>query len=171
MIDRYSCACGWRGGRFSAAAALLAEIRRIDNNWSWNRRLVAIQNGDDGFSGVAVIFTPYMLWHLVKARWIKSVVVFVVVVIAPFLASRFVSADASLTRFLLTGLPLVLFYIYTWILRGMIGEHLAEMSQARLIEYEHGRSLITRVSCGAVTRVRAFTVINVNSYSCLLLPH
>ena len=83
-----------------------------------------------------------MLWHLVKARWIKSVVVFVVVVIAPFLASRFVSADASLTRFLLTGLPLVLFYIYTWILRGMIGEHLAEMSQARLIEYEHGRTAL-----------------------------
>ncbi len=91
---------------------------------------------------LAAIFTPYMLWHLIRARWYKSVAIFVLFVLLPFTASFFVSAEASLTKFLLMAVPLAWFYIYTWVLRLVIGEHLSETRSVRLLNYERRRNAV-----------------------------
>jgi len=79
----------------------------------------------------ALLFTPYLLWHLAKAHWYRAILLFGVFVILPFAFSRFVPGDASLAHFLLASTPLVCFYIFNWILRLIIGEYLDEERAVR----------------------------------------
>jgi len=81
---------------------------------------------------LAALFSLYMLWRLWTARWYKAIVVFMIVVVLPLVVSRFISTDASYARLVLTWVPLVNFYIYTWVLRLVLGEHL---EQARLLRH------------------------------------
>ena len=89
---------------------------------------------------LAAVFAPYMLWQLARARWFKSIAVFVLVVLLPFVGSRFVAVSDPLVEFLFLGVPLAAFYIYAWILRLVLGEHLSERRWVRTIEYEHERN-------------------------------
>jgi hypothetical protein len=79
----------------------------------------------------AIVFTPYLLWHLAKAGWYRAILLFGVFVILPFIFSRFVPEEASLGAFLLMATPLVFFYIFNWILRLIIGEYLEEERAVR----------------------------------------
>ena len=90
--------------------------------------------------GLAVVFAPYMVWQLWRAKWFKTLAVFAVCVGVPLVVSRFVSADSFVLKFLLTYGPLVPFYFFTWILRLVIGEELAERSGVRLFDHERERS-------------------------------
>jgi len=88
-------------------------------------------------AGLAAIFTPYMLWQLVQAKSYTSIAVFVAVVLLPFAGSFFVSSsEAYLTKFLLMSVPLAIFYIYCWVLRLVLGEHLSELEMVRMINYK-----------------------------------
>ncbi len=83
---------------------------------------------------LAVLFTPYMLWQLARAKWLKAIVAFAVVVIVPFALSRWMHAEGSVGYYVWTMGPLVLFYLYAWVLRYVIGEHLSEMQMVRQVE-------------------------------------
>lgn len=76
-------------------------------------------------------FTPYMLWYLYKAKWHKSIIVFLAVVVQPFLFSEFMEFENHILGFLLSILPFLTFYIYTYILSYMIGEQLNEIQTVR----------------------------------------
>ena len=76
---------------------------------------------------LAIVFTPYMLWHLFKAKWYKSVAVFGAIVVIPYVVFQFIQVENNILGFILKVLPLLAFYLYTYILSYMIGEHLAEI--------------------------------------------
>ncbi len=82
----------------------------------------------------AVVFTPYMLWHLYKAGWYKSIAIFVVTVLIPFLVFQFIQTESALLGFVLTFSTLFLFYFYTWILSYMIKNHLMELKELKIIK-------------------------------------
>jgi hypothetical protein len=79
---------------------------------------------------LAVIFTPFMLWHLYRAKWYKSISVFFLVVIFP-VAFRLLETGSSIVDFLLMVLPLLTFYCYTWILSHTIDQYLSEIQTAK----------------------------------------
>ena len=85
---------------------------------------------------LAIVFTPYMLWHLYQAKWYKAIITFCAIVILPFLVYRIVQIDNSLFSFLLRVLPLVTFYFYTYVISYLIGEHLNELQALRKWENE-----------------------------------
>lgn len=80
-----------------------------------------------GLSSLAILFTPYMLWHLFRASWYKSLVIFSVVVILPFITFQFVQTGNQIFNLLLQVLPLIAFYSYTWGLSYKIREYLSEI--------------------------------------------
>jgi hypothetical protein len=80
---------------------------------------------------LAVLFTPFMLWHLYKAKWYKSITVFFAVVILPFIISRLFSTATTVVGFLLMALPLVTFYCYTWMLSYVIENYLNEIETVK----------------------------------------
>lgn len=84
---------------------------------------------------VAFIFTPYMLWHLFKAKWYKSVVVLLAVVVVPFIASQFIQTT-SVIGFLFMVLPFLTFYLFTYIISYMIGEQLIKIKTLKKWERE-----------------------------------
>lgn len=84
---------------------------------------------------LAVVFTPYMLWHLFKAKWYKSVVVLLAVVVLPFIVSQFIQ-ETSVIGFSLMVLPLLNLYIYSYILSYMIGEQLIKIKTLKNWERE-----------------------------------
>jgi hypothetical protein len=84
---------------------------------------------------LALVFTPYMIWHLAKAGWYRAITLFSAFVLLPFVVSRILPSDGTLGRFLIDWTPLIVFYIFTWILRLLIGEHLSERRAIRDIEY------------------------------------
>lgn len=75
---------------------------------------------------LAVIFTPFMLWHLFRAKWYKSIGVFFAVVIFPIIF-QLLETGSSVADFLLMVLPLFVFYCYTWVLSHIIAEYLGEI--------------------------------------------
>lgn len=85
---------------------------------------------------LAVLFTPFMLWHLFRAKWYKSIIVFFVVVILPFVISQFIPLESSVIGFLLSVTPLLNFYIYTWLLSYMIGEYLSKLDFFKRFDLE-----------------------------------
>lgn len=89
-----------------------------------------------GLSVLAVLFTPFMLWHLYRAKWHKSIIVFFAVVILPFVISLFIPLESSVVGFLLSITPLLSFYIYTWLLSYMIGEYLSELDFFKKFDLE-----------------------------------
>ena len=91
-----------------------------------------------GLAGLAMAFTPYMLWRLHLARWHGWMAAFAAVVGLPFVASRFADAT-SVTGLLLSLAPLLLFYLYTWALHASVGERLSELRGARDIARDRHR--------------------------------
>ena len=83
---------------------------------------------------MAIIFTPYMLWHLWRAGWRTWIPVFCAIVVAPALVALLLESQVNLGYYFLAIAPLVLFYAYTWTLRYVIGEHLAELDALRMFE-------------------------------------
>lgn len=76
---------------------------------------------------LAIIFTPYMLWHLFKAKWYKSIVVFLIIVIMPFVVFQSLPVKNHILYFVFMVLPIVSFYFYTYIISYMIGEYLNDI--------------------------------------------
>ncbi len=89
-----------------------------------------------GLSILAVLFTPFMLWHLFRAKWYKSIIVFFAGVILPFVISLFIPLESSVPGFLFSVIPLLNFYIYTWLLSYMIGEYLSELDFFKRFDLE-----------------------------------
>lgn len=89
-----------------------------------------------GLKLITVVFTPYMLWHLSKAKWYKSVVVFSAIVVLPFMIAQFIELENNILNFLFTALPFLTFYLFTYIISYMIGEHLNEIRTVRNWERE-----------------------------------
>lgn len=87
-----------------------------------------------GLKILAIIFTPYLLWHLFKAQWYKSVVVFLIVVLLPYVGFQFILAKNHFLYFLFMMLPIVTFYFYTYIISYMIGEQLTEIRTLRKLD-------------------------------------
>ena len=73
---------------------------------------------------LAVVFTPYMLWELYRAGWHRAIGAFAALVLGPAVASWF--AGGALLQYALIGGALLGFYLYTWALFYLIGEHLSE---------------------------------------------
>lgn len=90
---------------------------------------------------MAVVFTPYMLWHLWTARWYKSIAVFPIVTGIPVLLAMISTDDISIGNYFLTVVPLVFFYLYTWSLRYVIGERLSEIEAVRSFEMQRQRAV------------------------------
>lgn len=82
---------------------------------------------------LAIVFVPYLLWKLFEAGWYKSIITFVLLILVPLVAARFMEVG-SLSRFLLVTGPLAAFYIYTWVLAYLIGDHLKEAQAIREVE-------------------------------------
>jgi len=80
---------------------------------------------------IAVVFTPYMLWHLFKAAWYKSIVVFLLIVILPFVVSKFLILQNDVLNYICAVLPILTFYIFTYIISYMIGEELNKINTLR----------------------------------------
>lgn len=70
----------------------------------------------------------------------KSIVFFAIVVLVPVAASFLIKSDELLLTYFLRFLPLVAFYMFTWILRLVIGENLNERSAVRLFDRERERA-------------------------------
>ncbi len=85
---------------------------------------------------LAIVFTPYMLWHLFRAKWYKSIVVFLSVVLAPYIVFQFIHVQNLLIHYLFMVLPLLTFYLYTYIISYMIGEYLTEIKTLKKWKYE-----------------------------------
>ena len=88
----------------------------------------------------AVLFAPYMLFQLWRARWVKTIVLFVVLVLVPVATSYLIESDDVIITYFLRYLPLVAFYLFAWILRLVIGEELNERSAVRLFDHERARN-------------------------------
>ena len=80
---------------------------------------------------IAVVFTPFMLWHLYKAKWYKSISVFIVTVILPFIGYQFFNTGHFVADFLLMVFPLFTFFCYTWILSYVIRDYLNELEATK----------------------------------------
>lgn len=80
---------------------------------------------------LAVVFTPFLLWHLYCAKWYKSVSLFLATVILPLIIFQFFNTGNSIADFLLMVLPLFTFYCYLWILSYVIGNYLNEIETVK----------------------------------------
>ncbi|HKJ44403.1 MAG TPA: hypothetical protein VJ991_01125 [Balneolales bacterium] len=85
---------------------------------------------------LAIVFTPFMLWHLFKAKWYKSIVVFLAVVAAPYVTFLFIHVENRYLEFVFMVLPVLTFYFYTYIISYMIGDYLAEIKTLKKWKYE-----------------------------------
>ena len=79
----------------------------------------------------AIVFTPYMLWHLFQAGWYKAIITFGAVVIFPFLIHQLIQIDNTIISFSLGVLPFFTFYFYTYVISYLIGEHLNTLKTIR----------------------------------------
>lgn len=84
-----------------------------------------------GLTVLALIFSPYMLWHLFRAKWYKSILTFSALVILPFLMYLLTETQNPGINLLLKVLPLITFYSYTWIISYMIENHLNKLKTIR----------------------------------------
>ena len=82
----------------------------------------------------AIVFTPYMLWHLYKAKWYKAIITFIFVVLFPFAIVHLITLDNSIIDSILKFIPFFFFYFYTWILSYMIKNYTAERAELKRIE-------------------------------------
>ena len=82
---------------------------------------------------LAVGFTPYLVWKLWQAGWRGTVLAFGLVVGLPVLLALLGAATTAMSAYLLTAVPLVLFYAFTWALQYQIGDHLREAEDARRV--------------------------------------
>jgi hypothetical protein len=80
---------------------------------------------------LAILFSPFMLWHLYKAKWYKSISIFFAIVILPLIIFQFFGTGNDVADFLLMVLPLFTFYCYTWILSYVIGNYLNEIETVK----------------------------------------
>lgn len=90
-----------------------------------------------GLAILAIVFSPYMLWQLFKARWYKSIITFNVLVVLPFLISQVAPIESTAFQLLLTILPIITFYSFTYIISYMIGEHLNKLNTLKKWKKEH----------------------------------
>lgn len=78
----------------------------------------------------AILFTPYMVWTLVQCRQYGWVAGFAVVVGIPAVFGFF-AETTTVGGFILSMLPLFMFYVYTWVLRHRVGEWMEELRWKR----------------------------------------
>lgn len=84
-----------------------------------------------GLTILALVFSPYLLWQLFKAKWYKSILTFSALVILPFIMYLFTETQNPGINLLLKVLPLITFYSYTWIISYMIRNHLNKLKTIR----------------------------------------
>ena len=84
---------------------------------------------------LAAAFTPYMLVQLWRARWIRVIMVFAVLVIGPALWAWLSEPSSNMGILVRYMVPLVLFYLYVWGLNLAIGSRLAERERARMFGF------------------------------------
>jgi len=85
---------------------------------------------------IALVFTPYMIYHLYQARWYKSVFVLLTVVVLPFGVFQFLEVDNNILGFVLSFFPFLALYLFCYIISYMIGEELIKIKTLRAWERE-----------------------------------
>ena len=80
---------------------------------------------------LAVVFTPYMLWKLHRAAWHTAIGLFALLVLVPVATGA--GVEGVVLSYFLHGGALIAFYLYTWVLHHMIGEHLREVDAVRAL--------------------------------------
>ncbi len=85
---------------------------------------------------MAIAFTPYLILRLVQGKWYKTLALYVAAVLGPLLAAQFVSPQHPMWSFVLMFGPLVMFYLFTWILKLVLADHLKELEGARLVNLD-----------------------------------
>ena len=78
----------------------------------------------------AILFTPYMIWRLAQCQRYGWITAFVILVGLPF-AIRFVFESGMTANFILTWLPLAMFYLYTFTLRHSVTGWIEELKWKR----------------------------------------
>jgi len=95
---------------------------------------------------VAFLFAPYMMWRLAQAGWYKTLILFICVVIAPLVAAQFVNPQNQILNYALMFGPMLAFYLFTWILKFVLGDQVDEIKGNRLFAYEEERARINKKS-------------------------
>ncbi len=85
---------------------------------------------------LAIVFTPYMLWHLFKAKWYKSIVVFLIIVVLPFIAFQILEIENEVLSYIVKSIPILTFYLYTNVISYVIGGHLNKVDTLKEIDFE-----------------------------------
>ncbi len=85
---------------------------------------------------LAMAFTPYLIWRLAQARWYKTIGLYGALVLLPLLAAQLTSLTEPVWSFVLRFGPLVMFYVFTLVLKHVLGDHLREIEGARSVEAE-----------------------------------
>ena len=89
--------------------------------------------------GAAILFTPYMMYVLIKEKHYVWIVIFFFMVVLPYLIVLFINFDnILLTAWLL--LPIVLFYLYCFLLKYSVDNWLREYNwEQQLVEQRKER--------------------------------
>lgn len=84
----------------------------------------------------AFIFVPYMFRRLLQLRWFGWVTAFALFVFAPLIASRFLfdGPGHALWSFAATVMPLLAFYLFTWILKFVLRDYPEDMRAQRMLD-------------------------------------
>jgi len=81
---------------------------------------------------LTLLFTPFLLWRLHQMGWYGWLATFIVIVLIPLVAIRpLVDPQAMLWWYTFTVGPVVTFYLYIWILKYALGNHVDEVNALR----------------------------------------
>ena len=78
----------------------------------------------------AILFSPYLIWRLAQVKRYGWIAAFLLLVGLPF-AIRFIFKPEMVGDFLLTWLPLINFYLFTFVLRHSVSGWLEELKWKR----------------------------------------
>ncbi len=92
----------------------------------------------------AMLFTPYMLWKLFLIRRWGWIATFLLLVIGPAILAR--AVDGSVSRFILSYLPLALFYGYTWILKLATADWMEKQKGEAMLRYYDSKASSSQTS-------------------------
>lgn len=89
-------------------------------------------------SGLMIIlafgFTPYLLMRLFQARLFKSIIVFTFLVLVPMALTQFVNPQEVVLNYVLSFGPLFAFYLFLFIQKWVLEDHLEDLKGKRLLE-------------------------------------
>lgn len=86
-------------------------------------------------TAAACLFAPYLMWRLLQARWYKTLILFVVAVVTPYTMSLFANPQNQIMGYILSFGPLLAFYLFTWILKFVLGDTVDQIKGDKMLAY------------------------------------